>query len=124
MSTVLYFQNSGMPALSPPPIPVSDNLACFPDRIKMAASLKENLKLKLYSTEKVSGVVKELAEAPALPLKFISHSETIAKLSKHIKDMHYIKNYDARDIAKMISEKGIKIKLKEIKCILQTKEKN
>ncbi|WP_230873211.1 hypothetical protein [Xylella fastidiosa] len=92
----------------------------------MAASLKENLKLKLklYSTEKVSGVVKELAEAPALPLKFISHSETIEKLSKHIKDMHYIKNYDARDIAKIISEKGIKIKLKEVKCILQTKEKN
>ncbi|WP_082355524.1 hypothetical protein [Xylella fastidiosa] len=85
---------------------------------------KENLKLKLYSTEKVSKALKELAEAPALPLKFISHSETIAKLSKHIRDMHYIKNYDARDIAKMISEKGIKIKLKEVKCILQTKEKN
>ncbi|WP_081089849.1 hypothetical protein [Xylella fastidiosa] len=91
---------------------------------KLAVRAKPRQKLKLYSTEKVSGVVKELAEAPALPLKFISHSETIEKLSKHIKDMHYIKNYDARDIAKIISEKGIKIKLKEVKCILQTKEKN
>lgn len=79
--------------------------------------------MKLYPTEKVSELAKTLAESPALPLKFISHSETIVKLSKHIKDMHFIKNYDARQIAKMINEKGIKITLKEVKNILQTKEK-
>ncbi|KXB17359.1 hypothetical protein ADT30_00015 (plasmid) [Xylella fastidiosa] len=79
--------------------------------------------MKIYPTEKVSELAKKLAESPALPLQFISHSETIAKLSKHIRDMHFIKNYDARQITKMISENGIKITLKEIKSILQNKEK-
>ncbi|MCD8459776.1 hypothetical protein LPH44_11935 (plasmid) [Xylella taiwanensis] len=78
---------------------------------------------KLYPTDKVSEVAKMLAEAPTLPLKFIPYSDTIAKLSKHIKDMHFLKNYDARQIAKMINEQGIKITLKEVKSILEVKEK-
>ncbi|RWA37083.1 hypothetical protein [Xylella fastidiosa] len=79
--------------------------------------------MKLYPTEKVSELAKTLAEAPVLPLKFIPHSETIAKLSKHIRDMHFLKNYDARQITKMISDNGVKITLKEVKNILQNKEK-
>nr|ADF29408.1 P21 [Xylella fastidiosa]ADF29441.1 P21 [Xylella fastidiosa]ADF29471.1 P21 [Xylella fastidiosa]ADF29501.1 P21 [Xylella fastidiosa] len=37
--------------------------------------------------------------------------------------MHFLKNYDARQITKMISENGVKITLKEVKNILQNKEK-
>lgn len=77
------------------------------------------MKPKLYPADKVAEVAKTLAETPALPPKFIPHSETLAELSKHIKDMHFRKNYDARQIAQFLKENGIKTTIKEVKNMLQ-----
>lgn len=77
------------------------------------------MKPKLYPAEKVAEVAKTLAEAPALPPKFIPHSDTLAELSKHIKDMHFRKNYDARQIAHFLKENGIRTTIKEVRNLLQ-----
>ena len=77
------------------------------------------MKPKLYPADKVAEVAKTLAEAPALPPKFIPHSDTLAELSKHIKDMHFRKNYDVRQITQLLKENGIKTTIKEVRNMLQ-----
>jgi len=77
------------------------------------------VKPKQYPAEKVAEIAKTLAEVPTLPPKFIPHSDTLAELSKHIKDMHFRKNYDARQIAQILKENGIKTTIKEVRNVLQ-----
>ena len=77
------------------------------------------MKPKQYPAEKVAEIAKTLAEVPTLPPKFIPHSDTLAELSKHIKDMHVRKNYDARQIAQILKENGIKTTIKEVRNVLQ-----
>lgn len=81
------------------------------------------MKPKLYPADKVAEVAKTLAEAPALPPKFIPHSDTLAELSKHIKDMHFRKNYDVRQITQLLKENGIKTTIKEVRNMLQVASK-
>jgi hypothetical protein len=81
------------------------------------------VKPKLYPADKVAEVAKTLAEAPALPPKFIPHSDTLAELSKHIKDMHFRKNYDVRQITQLLKENGIKTTIKEVRNMLQVSSK-
>ena len=81
------------------------------------------MKPKLYPADKVAEVAKTLAEAPALPPKFIPHSDTLAELSKHIKDMHFRKNYDVRQITQLLKENGIKTTIKEVQNMLQVASK-
>ena len=91
----------------------------------MTVSLEEPdpVKPKLYPADKVAEVAKTLAEAPALPPKFIPHTDTLAELSKHIKDMHFRKNYDVRQITKLLKENGIKTTIKEVRNLLQIETK-
>lgn len=77
------------------------------------------MKPKLYPAEKVAEIAKTLADAPPLPPKFIPHSDTLAELAKHIKDMHFRKNYDARQIAQILKENGIRTTIKEVRNVLQ-----
>lgn len=77
------------------------------------------MKPKLYPADKVASVAKTLAESPTLPPKFIPHSDTLAELSKHIKDMHFKKNYDVGQIVKILKENGIKTTMKEVKVLLE-----
>ena len=77
------------------------------------------MKPKQYPAEKVAEIAKTLAEVPTLPPKFIPHSDTLAELSKHIKDMHFRKNYDARQIAEILKENGIRTTIKEVRNVLQ-----
>ena len=77
------------------------------------------MKPKLYPAEKVAEIAKTLADAPPLPPKFIPHSDTLAELAKHIRDMHFRKNYDARQIAQMLKENGIRTTIKEVRNVLQ-----
>ena len=81
------------------------------------------MKPKLYPAEKVAEIAKTLADAPPLPPKFIPHSDTLAELAKHIKDMHFRKNYDARQIAQHLKENGIKTTIKEVRNMLQVASK-
>ena len=81
------------------------------------------MKPKLYPADKVAEVAKTLAEASALPPKFIPHSDTLAELSKHIKDMHFRKNYDVRQITQLLKENGIKTTIKEVRNMLQVASK-
>jgi hypothetical protein len=81
------------------------------------------VKPKNYPTEKVAAVAKTLAEAPALPPRFIPHADTIAELSKHIKELHFRKNYDARQIVKLLKENGIKTTLKEVRSLIENATK-
>lgn len=81
------------------------------------------MKPKLYPADKVAEVAKTLAEAPALPPKFIPHSDTLAELSKHIKDMHFRKNYDVRQITQLLKENGIKTTIKEVRNMLHVASK-
>lgn len=92
--------------------------------IKISLSLEETpVKPKLYPAEKVADIAKTLADVPALPPKFIPHSDTLAELSRHIKDMHFRKNYDARQIAQILKEHGIRTTIKEVRSILQNSGK-
>ena len=81
------------------------------------------MKPKQYPAEKVAEIAKTLAEVPTLPPKFIPHSDTLAELSKHIKDMHFRKNYDARQIAQILKENGIRTTIKEVRNVLQVRGK-
>ena len=81
------------------------------------------MKPKLYPAEKVAEIAKTLADAPPLPPKFIPHSDTLAELSKHIKDMHFRKNYDVRQITQLLKENGIKTTIKEVRNMLQVASK-
>ena len=81
------------------------------------------MKPKLYPAEKVAEIAKTLAEVPALPPKFIPHSDTLAELYKHIKDMHFRKNYDVRQITQLLKENGIKTTIKEVRNMLQVASK-
>ena len=81
------------------------------------------MKPKLYPAEKVAEIAKTLADAPPLPPKFIPHSDTLAELAKHIKDMHFRKNYDARQIAQILKENGIRTTIKEVRNMLQVASK-
>ena len=81
------------------------------------------MKPKLYPAEKVAEIAKTLADAPPLPPKFIPHSDTLAELAKHIKDMHFRKNYDARQIAQILKENGIRTTIKEVRNMLQVSSK-
>jgi hypothetical protein len=82
------------------------------------------VKPKIYKVEIVKEATKALIEAPALPPKSITHSETIQELTPYIKELHKKKNYDARSITKMLKEKSIKITLKEVKNITETEKKS
>jgi hypothetical protein len=76
------------------------------------------VKAKIYPAEKVAEVAKALAEAPALPPKFLPHEEVISQLKKQIKELHQKKNYDAREITRILKEKGIRTTLKEVRSLL------
>ena len=82
------------------------------------------MKPKIYPAEKVVKAAKVLADAPTLPPRFIPHSDTIAELSKHIKELHFKKNYDARQITQMLKENGIKTTLKEVRSVIGKTTKN
>lgn len=77
------------------------------------------MKPKTYPAEKVAEVAKTLADAPALPPRYIPHSETLAVLTKHIKDLHFKKNYDARQITQLLKENGIKTTIKEVRFLIE-----
>jgi len=79
------------------------------------------MKLKTYPIEKVAQVAKKLDEAPALPPRFIPHSDTLTELSKHIKELHFKKNYDEHEIVELLKVNGIKSNLKEVRIILDKK---
>ena len=81
------------------------------------------MKPKPHPAHKVTELATTLAEAPALPPKFIPHSDTLAELSKHIKDMHFRKNYDVRQITQLLKENGIKTTIKEVRNMLQVASK-
>lgn len=76
------------------------------------------MKPKTYPAEKVAEVAKVLADAPALAPRYIPHSDTLAELKKHIKDLHYKKNYDARQIAQLLKQNGIKTTIKEVRILI------
>lgn len=80
---------------------------------------KGKVKPKIYATEKVAKAVKALVEAPALPPRFLPHDQTISELAKHIRDLHFKKNYEARQIVSLLRENGIKTTLKEVKNLLK-----
>lgn len=77
------------------------------------------MKTKTYAAEKVEQVAQALADAPALAPKFITHDDTINELSKHIKELHFKKNYDARQIVQLLKQNGIKTTLKEVRELLE-----
>ena len=77
------------------------------------------MKPKTYPAGKVAEVAKILADAPVLPPRFIPHSKTLAELTIHIKNLHFKKNYDVRQIAKLLKENGIKITIKEVRFLIE-----
>ena len=90
--------------------------------IKMADSFKterRKVKPKKYPFEQVEKLAKTLAEAPALTPRFIQHEDTLEELSKQIRDLHFKKNYEAKQIALLLKENGIKTTIKEIKNLLE-----
>ena len=76
------------------------------------------MKSKTYLIEKVAEVVKVLGNAPALPPRFIAHSEVLLELKKHISELHFEKNYDARNITRILKENGIKTTMKEVRTLI------
>lgn len=80
------------------------------------------MRAKVYATEKVAEVAKKLAEAPAQAPRFLDHEHTLEELSKHIIELHFKKNYEERQIVKMLKENGIKTTLKEVRQLIKTKK--
>lgn len=80
------------------------------------------MKIKQYATEKIAEVAKLLADAPAQPPRFLDHDHTLEELSKHIVELYFKKNYDERQITKILKENGIRTTLKEVKNLIQNKK--
>lgn len=80
------------------------------------------MRAKVYATEKVTEIAKKLADAPAQAPRFLDHEHTLEELSKHIVELYFKKNYDERQIVKMLKENGIRTTLKEVKNLIQKKK--
>lgn len=80
------------------------------------------MRTKQYATEKVAEVAKRLSEAPMQPPKYLDHARAMEELEKTISELFFKKNYDERQITKMLKESGIKTTLKEVKSIVKSKK--
>jgi hypothetical protein len=76
------------------------------------------VKPKIYATKTVAKVAKVLADAPVLPPQFISHEDTINELTERIQELHYVKNYDARQVVQLLKQNGIRTTLREVRSLL------
>ena len=81
------------------------------------------MKPKIYRTDKVAEVIKAIDEAPALAPRFIRHDVALTELSKHIKDLHVKKHYDAHQITKLLKDNGIKTTLREVRALVASPSK-
>lgn len=78
---------------------------------------------KQIALEKFAEAEKNIKEAPAKTAKFITQERAISKLKTTIKNLHTKKNYEPSEIAKLLSENGIKTTVSEVKKILSSEEK-
>lgn len=76
------------------------------------------MRAKIYETDKVAELERKLAKSPTKPPRHVEHSEALLKLKPHILTLINEKNYDVKEVTKMLKEEGIKTSVREIKNLI------
>ena len=81
------------------------------------------MRAKIYDTDKVTELEKKLSKSPAKPPKFVEHDDALLRLKPHILTLLNEKNYDLREVTKLLKEEGIRTSVREIKKLVETETK-
>lgn len=76
------------------------------------------MRAKIYETDKVAEIEKKLAKSPTKPPRHVAHAEALEKLKPHILTLINEKNYDVKEVTKILKEEGIRTSVREIKTLI------
>lgn len=77
---------------------------------------------KNYDTEKIAEIEKKLSRTTAKPPRKMAHEEAIKRLKPHILTLINEKNFDIREVAKLLKEEGIRTSIRELKELLKEEQ--
>lgn len=84
---------------------------------------KESAMKKQIPIEKLAETAEILKQVPAKELRTVTTEQALKKLKTQIRNLHFRKNYDLKEIVFLLKENGIKATLASVKKLLSDKEK-
>jgi hypothetical protein len=74
--------------------------------------------IKIYPAEVIKTLGEHIENAPAREPSYFTHEEALQKLKGQIRDLYLKKNYEPREVAKLLKDGGMKITLREVTELL------